>query len=779
MCFVGTAHFACHHVRMIEQECEEALEVPFFIKMNCPNYRSESTPPQPNRKCGIGGFYCKQVPDGEYLDQLCSEYLSLKTDMEQLGARIKSIVTYREKLKSQGIQALQANSSSPAPTAQQAEQQLRLAIWNRAQHAHKMGNLATILNEAKSYYAKYDQQQLSGTAGPALVLGPEAQPRVPVETSTFSATLAFPQQFSSDVSEKTSAQPVTASDYGPTIIRRDADEPHAPVLAQHAASMLTKPVQPYAEQTELRKQRATDYALSAPLSLSASADEQRESSPVHATDLPDDTPSKASPRKRKAQNQVPEGSNVRRSSRVANKKVNYADDDDGDSEGSPCSSPNINSALTKLIQKGAAAGSKSLTNKPRNPSPLRNSIMRVTDPSPRLRHSSTNNLHTMMGNWRKMNDPSRVNAQVPGGFANINASDNVSAVDLSGMRKDSVVSDTLSGSQTMKQKLQQAKPNAKAPGGTAYSDLTVPGSSQHYPSKVLLPGRTFEQELGSVFAEQPTITGPSTIYWGPGFDLGNSMRTSAQVDGESNGGGRASINFAPPGEYSNPAAQKRRDAARKSTKASDRTLFGSLVALPRASEPPPALDQQKPSSQRAEADKLFEASSTPEISEWASPGTVAASNDYDQLRRSFGSGANLAPPSSDVLTLSIGFAGEDSTEPRKSKFITSYPEPRDELFPSSRLAKDNAPFEPRFSADQDTDSTFPTPAPFDIPPSTMAQGVGRSSPFTMNQQESMPDTMGMPTEGSSSFGGAFEGENFGHEGSGIDWGFPDSWSWED
>lgn len=70
MCWQGFARFRCGHYAIHEETCEFAneLDVPFWQKIQCPNYEAVSR--RPALECGIGKFYCAQTDDGKYLDDI-------------------------------------------------------------------------------------------------------------------------------------------------------------------------------------------------------------------------------------------------------------------------------------------------------------------------------------------------------------------------------------------------------------------------------------------------------------------------------------------------------------------------------------------------------------------------------------------------------------------------------------------------------------------------------------------------------------------------------------
>ncbi|KXL46035.1 MAG: hypothetical protein FE78DRAFT_98999, partial [Acidomyces sp. 'richmondensis'] len=70
MCRSRALFFLCGHDRIIETECDYAksLEIPFFIRMKCPNYQQEKSEPAVSY-CGLGKFYCGESPDAPLFDR--------------------------------------------------------------------------------------------------------------------------------------------------------------------------------------------------------------------------------------------------------------------------------------------------------------------------------------------------------------------------------------------------------------------------------------------------------------------------------------------------------------------------------------------------------------------------------------------------------------------------------------------------------------------------------------------------------------------------------------
>ena len=91
MCFQGFARFRCGHTSMFEEECESAqkLELPFFQKIQCPDYSISSL--QPASRCGKAKFYCGKTTDGQYLDHV----VACRQDTDSRLVRLNETIKHR------------------------------------------------------------------------------------------------------------------------------------------------------------------------------------------------------------------------------------------------------------------------------------------------------------------------------------------------------------------------------------------------------------------------------------------------------------------------------------------------------------------------------------------------------------------------------------------------------------------------------------------------------------------------------------------------------------
>ncbi|TKA48277.1 hypothetical protein B0A54_01770 [Friedmanniomyces endolithicus] len=92
MCFVGYVHFACGHKRIDSRDCDYALAVqsPFFIRYQCPNYTQARA--SPDFACGTGKFYCKETKDGPFLEHLHQTVAVARDDMTRIEAQLAKMM---------------------------------------------------------------------------------------------------------------------------------------------------------------------------------------------------------------------------------------------------------------------------------------------------------------------------------------------------------------------------------------------------------------------------------------------------------------------------------------------------------------------------------------------------------------------------------------------------------------------------------------------------------------------------------------------------------------
>ncbi|KAK0259944.1 hypothetical protein LTS09_005278 [Friedmanniomyces endolithicus] len=92
MCFVGFVHFACGHQRIDARDCDYALalQLPFFIRHQCPYYSQSRA--SPGFACGTGMFYCKETKDGAFLEHLHQTVTIAQEDLSRIENQLAKLM---------------------------------------------------------------------------------------------------------------------------------------------------------------------------------------------------------------------------------------------------------------------------------------------------------------------------------------------------------------------------------------------------------------------------------------------------------------------------------------------------------------------------------------------------------------------------------------------------------------------------------------------------------------------------------------------------------------
>lgn len=89
MCFQRFIYFACGHNTIIEQRCDATQGGLFNLKADCPYYQTRRE--TPNCACGKGRYYCVETADGRYLDDVHDKLDLIQRQLEVIHARRESV----------------------------------------------------------------------------------------------------------------------------------------------------------------------------------------------------------------------------------------------------------------------------------------------------------------------------------------------------------------------------------------------------------------------------------------------------------------------------------------------------------------------------------------------------------------------------------------------------------------------------------------------------------------------------------------------------------------
>ncbi|TKA76312.1 hypothetical protein B0A55_04194 [Friedmanniomyces simplex] len=331
MCFVGYVQFACGHKRIIAQDCEIALaaQTPFFIRHQCPEYRHSSA--SPNAACGAGRFYCSETEDGPFLEHLHKSVATAQEDMTRVENQLANVTTAGQSLSEEwdrrGVPLVMRPHLQYYQNISSQHQQLKTEHDNLRRALEQ--SLA-VIEQAREYYSRMNQHLRLGGVGayPPFVPSANLFGKMPAEIA-----MARNAHIAAN-----NGGPVYIPQR-PTMTTQTTQLPPSPVASnlripqRHTSHNSHHPAGTSCRQSS-RLSHPTSYALS-----SAQAPEegaiahdltQNMQPPPSIKRRRGRTVKKATSRGRRSQleeqdSMQDDGDSVRRSVRVRNKKINYAE----------------------------------------------------------------------------------------------------------------------------------------------------------------------------------------------------------------------------------------------------------------------------------------------------------------------------------------------------------------------------------------------------------------------------------------------------------------------
>ncbi|KAK1072761.1 hypothetical protein LTR74_002276 [Friedmanniomyces endolithicus] len=328
MCFVGYVHFAWGHKRIDSRDCDYALAVqsPFFIRYQCPNYTQARA--SPGFACGTGKFYCKETKDGPFLEHLHQTAAVAQDDMTRIEAQLAKLMeashTFTEEWNRRGVPSV---VRPQLQSFQYISTQHRRLMVERGNTRQTHDQSLAVIEQARAYFTRVNHSLRMGEA-------PVYPPFVP----------------SSNLFGKIPAEIAMARNAH--IAARDNGQLHAPQRPASTPHATLLPPSPAVSNIRVSQRRSAYHShhpagalsrqtlhLSQPSSHALSSAQPRVKEQLH--DLSIDMqppPSIKSKRGRPFKNVVSrtrkaqfrdsthdDDNDVRRSVRVRNKRVNYAD----------------------------------------------------------------------------------------------------------------------------------------------------------------------------------------------------------------------------------------------------------------------------------------------------------------------------------------------------------------------------------------------------------------------------------------------------------------------
>ncbi|KAI7243110.1 hypothetical protein KC343_g5185 [Hortaea werneckii] len=159
MCFQNFFHYACGHSRIFDTKCDEAeqLGVVYWQKHACPHYNHQTF--HAPYLCGGARFYCNQTADAPFLNHAFNIRVEsdkiIKNEGKQLEAAYEKVNNFVHHAKELQIPS---QEWSNIPAHSQIKETV-VKLLPKVQKAKQHYNEATaILNQAQKYYAQLAQQ---------------------------------------------------------------------------------------------------------------------------------------------------------------------------------------------------------------------------------------------------------------------------------------------------------------------------------------------------------------------------------------------------------------------------------------------------------------------------------------------------------------------------------------------------------------------------------------------------------------------------------------------
>ncbi|KAK5112486.1 hypothetical protein LTR62_004243 [Meristemomyces frigidus] len=152
MCFQGFVYFQCGHNRIVGQDCEIAQlgSNPFYIRHQCPNYHASSQ--KPDFQCGVGKYYCSQSPDGPFLDHVHQKAQAAQTGMNHFDGQLAAMYNEREGLIAQAdARGVSQQARWQIPEYRNLGAQYQHTYAQRAAFQHTFIEATAIIQQAQLY----------------------------------------------------------------------------------------------------------------------------------------------------------------------------------------------------------------------------------------------------------------------------------------------------------------------------------------------------------------------------------------------------------------------------------------------------------------------------------------------------------------------------------------------------------------------------------------------------------------------------------------------------
>ena len=164
MCFQGFVYYICGHNKIVEHECDLAVDQPLYLKIACPDYRTART--HLKQQCGIGKYYCRHKQTGQVLETVYEDHIRSQTDISNIDIRMAKLQGLHDAFNHSADLAgvsLEARGRHPAYSTLANTQTDLMKL--RDERANLRVQSLQKIQQAIEYFSKREQKQL-GFANP-------------------------------------------------------------------------------------------------------------------------------------------------------------------------------------------------------------------------------------------------------------------------------------------------------------------------------------------------------------------------------------------------------------------------------------------------------------------------------------------------------------------------------------------------------------------------------------------------------------------------------------
>ncbi|GAB1740864.1 hypothetical protein NU219Hw_g5943t1 [Hortaea werneckii] len=331
MCFQDFVYYPCGHSKIFDTKCDEAkhLEVSYWQKHACPQYENRTL--RVAYLCGAARFYCSNSPDAPFLDHAFKIRVASHDTANKVGSQLAAAYASAKNFVRQAKDLQIPSHDWPNIPEHRHIKETIEVLQPKLKDAQQHFNDATaILKQAQQYFAQLAQQPANHTnnATPPFAPGPNALSKVPseVQVPRFGQEKAPVEDNNGKDAHNLVTEPENLAAMGSSQNQTSAQPSPAPTIFHQVELPATEPEEhkqralTYEEKHEVAIKAARRAEASMPKAKKRNAAEE-ETNPVK----PKKKKGRASKKAKMSQEPASESESIRRSNRVRDRKIDYAE----------------------------------------------------------------------------------------------------------------------------------------------------------------------------------------------------------------------------------------------------------------------------------------------------------------------------------------------------------------------------------------------------------------------------------------------------------------------